>query len=122
MFNALVELNMGLAYDDFGAGQSRLNELTETAPDYVKFDMSLIRNIDAASPQRQEVLASLIQIVHNLGILSVAEGIETQAEGETCLKMGFDLAQGFFYGRPAPIRDASASVAMPLTGGFLAPA
>ena len=58
----LSQLNIGLAYDDFGAGQSRLNELSETAPDCVKFDMSLVRDIDAASPQRQEVVATLVQM------------------------------------------------------------
>ena len=99
---ALAKLNIGLAYDDFGTGQSRLYELSESSPEYVKFDMSLIRDIDTASPQRQEVVSALVRIVRNLGIVSLAEGIETQAEGETCLKMGFDLGQGFFYGRPAP--------------------
>ncbi len=37
-----------------------------------------------------------MQMVHSLGIVSVAEGVQTQAESETCLKMGFDLGQGFF--------------------------
>jgi EAL domain-containing protein (putative c-di-GMP-specific phosphodiesterase class I) len=99
---ALSKLNIGLAYDDFGTGQSRLCELSETAPDYVKFDMSLVRDIHAASPQRQEVVATLVQMVRSLGIASVAEGVETEAESEACLAMGFDLGQGFFYGRPAP--------------------
>jgi EAL domain-containing protein (putative c-di-GMP-specific phosphodiesterase class I) len=103
---ALTDLNIGLAYDDFGAGQSRLNELVDSKPNYVKFDMSLIRGIDTASPQRQQVLATLVQMVCNLGIVSLAEGVETAAEHETCLQMGFDLGQGFFYGRPAPTRQA----------------
>jgi len=101
---ALKELNIDLAYDDFGAGQSRLNELVESPPDYLKFDMSLIRDINAASAQRQQVLATLVQMVRNLGIAAVAEGIETLAESETCRQMGFDLGQGYFYGRPAPAK------------------
>ena len=44
----LKRLDIKLAYDDFGVGQSRLNDLAEVAPDYVKFDMSLIRDIDTA--------------------------------------------------------------------------
>ncbi len=99
---ALAKLNIGLAYDDFGTGQSRLYELSESSPDYVKFDMSLVRDIHVASPQRQEVVATLVQMVRSLGIASVAEGIETQPESETSSRMGFDLGQGFFYGRPAP--------------------
>lgn len=100
----LKDLEMGLAYDDFGEGQSRLNELVECCPDFVKFDISLIRNIDTASSQRQQLLASLVQMVRNLGIRSVAEGVETEAENQTCQEMGFDLGQGFLYGRPAPAR------------------
>jgi EAL domain-containing protein (putative c-di-GMP-specific phosphodiesterase class I) len=98
----LRELRIGLAYDDFGEGQSRLNELVQTPPDYLKFDMSLIRDIHAAPPQRQQVLATLVQMVRDLGITSVAEGIEQQAESDVCVQMGFDLAQGFLFGRPAP--------------------
>jgi EAL domain-containing protein (putative c-di-GMP-specific phosphodiesterase class I) len=103
----LNRLNIGLAYDDFGAGQSRLNELSETAPDCVKFDISLIRDIHAASPQRQEVVATLVRMLTKLGIKSLAEGVETEAENLTCLAMGFDLGQGFYYGRPAPAREAA---------------
>ena len=102
----LAELKIGLAYDDFGAGQSRLNELDECKPDHLKFDMSLIRGIDAASPQRQHVLATLVKMVRGLGIISVAEGVETPEEDETCRQMGFDLGQGFLYGRPAPVRPS----------------
>jgi EAL domain-containing protein (putative c-di-GMP-specific phosphodiesterase class I) len=101
----LLKLNIGLAYDDFGAGQSRLNELVEGKPDYIKFDMSLIRGIDTASSERQQILATLVQMVHNLGIRSVAEGVETQAEDDVCRQMGLDLGQGFLYGRPAPARE-----------------
>ena len=100
----LRDLNMKLAYDDFGVGQSRLNEMSESPPDYVKFDISLVRDINAASPQRRQVVATLVQMVHKLGALALAEGVETQAESETCLAMGFDLGQGFLYGRPAPFR------------------
>lgn len=99
--SGLNELAIGLAYDDFGAGQSRLNELAQSPPDYLKFDISLIRDIDAAKPQRQQVLASLVQMARDLGIVSLAEGVETQAEVETLRPMGFELAQGFFFGKPA---------------------
>jgi EAL domain-containing protein (putative c-di-GMP-specific phosphodiesterase class I) len=98
----LVDLKIGMAYDDFGAGQSRMNELAQCPPDYLKFDMSLVRNIDSASPQRQRLLGTLVQMVRDLGIHSVAEGVETPAEADVCREMGFDLAQGFFFGRPAP--------------------
>lgn len=95
----LNELNIGLAYDDFGAGQARLVELGEVPPDYLKFDIELIHEIDRASPERQRMLASLVAIVKDLGIASLAEGVETEAEHETCRQMGFDFGQGFLYGK-----------------------
>jgi EAL domain-containing protein (putative c-di-GMP-specific phosphodiesterase class I) len=102
---AMKGLGMTIAYDDFGAGQSRLNELSESPPDYLKFDMSLIRDINAASAQRQQVLAALVAMARDLGVIPLAEGVETQAESDTCAAMGFQLGQGYFYGRPAPARD-----------------
>lgn len=99
----LSECSMQLAYDDFGAGQARLDELTEIPPEYLKFDMKLIRGIDQALPVRQQMVASLVRMVTDLGICALAEGIETGTEAEACRDLGFELAQGYFYGRPAPV-------------------
>lgn len=99
----LKDLDIGIAYDDFGSGQTRLSELIEAPPDYLKFDMSLIRGIDKATPERQKMLGSLVQIVIDLGVNPLAEGIETSEEAEVCRALGFQSAQGFYFGRPAPI-------------------
>ncbi len=101
----LRELNIGVAYDDFGAGQTRLSELVEAPPDFLKFDISLIRNIDSATPERQRMLASLVSLVKDLGIRPLAEGIETAGEAEVCRSIGFTSAQGYYFGRPAPVRQ-----------------
>ncbi len=98
----LEELNIKLAYDDFGSGQARLAELIEARPQVVKFDISLIRGIDQCDSHRKKMLETLVRMVRDLDVQALAEGIETEAEGNTCRDMGFDLAQGFFYGRPAP--------------------
>jgi EAL domain-containing protein (putative c-di-GMP-specific phosphodiesterase class I) len=114
----LRDINVQIAYDDFGAGQNRLVELIDSPPDVLKFDMSLIRNIDQATAERQRMVASLVQIVVDLGVLPLAEGIETLAEAEVCKAMGFALAQGYFYGRPASPRvfadPSMASPSLPL--------
>jgi len=99
---ALKDLNIQLAYDDFGSGQARLAELIEARPDFVKFDISLIRNLDSADAHRRRMLETLVQMVRDLDIRSLAEGIETAEEAAACRETGFDLAQGYFYGRPAP--------------------
>lgn len=99
------DLNIGIAYDDFGAGQTRLGELIAAPPDILKFDMNLLRNIDRASPERQRLLASLVGIVRELGVVALAEGIESEGEATVCRQMGFETAQGYLFGRPAPPRN-----------------
>jgi EAL domain-containing protein (putative c-di-GMP-specific phosphodiesterase class I) len=108
--SVLGDLNISLAYDDFGAGQSRLNELAQQPPDYLKFDISLVHEINSASAPRQQLLAILVQMARDLGIIALAEGVETEAEDQTCRQMGFDLGQGFFYGRPAPARGPAVAL------------
>jgi EAL domain-containing protein (putative c-di-GMP-specific phosphodiesterase class I) len=97
----LNDLGIKLAYDDFGSGQARLAELGDAPPDYLKFDIQLIRDIDGASADRQRMLESLVRISADLGIVSLAEGIETAAEHVTCRELGFVYGQGFRYGTPA---------------------
>lgn len=98
----LRDLDIKLAYDDFGAGQNRLSELGNAAPDVLKFDMGLIREIDKGPMERVKVLKSLVDVVLDLGVVPLAEGIETEQEAEVCRELGFILAQGFHFGRPAP--------------------
>ena len=97
----LQELDIGLAYDDFGAGQSRLMELVEVPPDYLKLDMALVRDIDR-SQKRQDLVGALVSVMSDLGIEVLAEGIERGEEGVVCRELGCKLGQGYHYGRPAP--------------------
>ncbi len=108
----LVDLNIGLAYDDFGAGQARLVELVEVRPDYLKFDMQLVQGLDKASPERQKMLEALVRMTRDLGIITLAEGIETDGEHLVCQQLGFEMGQGFFYGKPAPA-NINASIVIP---------
>ncbi len=101
---ALNELAIELAYDDFGSGQSRLGDLFEVPPDYLKFDMSLIRNIHSTSPQQRDFIGGMVAMVRGLGIRSLAEGVELAEEHEVCVELGFDLGQGFYYGKPVEAR------------------
>jgi EAL domain-containing protein (putative c-di-GMP-specific phosphodiesterase class I) len=101
----LSRFDAGLAYDDFGAGQARLLELAEVPPHYLKFDMSFVRGIDAAAPSRQRLLTSLVSVARDLLVYTVAEGVETAAEADVCMRIGFTHAQGFFFGKPRPIDE-----------------
>ena len=89
-----------LAYDDFGAGQARLIELAEAPPDYIKLDMSLIRGIDCAGQARQKIVKMLVDYARERDISVVAEGIDSAEEADYCERVGCDLLQGFFYGKP----------------------
>jgi len=99
----LVTLNIQLAYDDFGAGRSRFNELIDVPPDYLKFDETLIRDLDRAPPAKRKLLRALVQLCRESGIQTLAEGVETENEARVLCELGFDLAQGYLFGKPKSI-------------------
>ncbi|HEX3724753.1 MAG TPA: EAL domain-containing protein [Pirellulales bacterium] len=99
---SLVDLEIELAYDDFGAGQARLTDLVEVPPEYLKFDAQLVREIHLGPRQRQQMLGTLVRMAHDLGIVVLAEGVESEGESATCADLGFDLGQGYYYGKPLP--------------------
>ncbi|MFT7559010.1 MAG: EAL domain-containing protein (putative c-di-GMP-specific phosphodiesterase class I) [Flavobacteriales bacterium] len=98
----LHKMNIGLAFDDFGVGQSRLLELVEAKPDIIKFDKVLIENIDTADQNRVNLLKHLKQLAMELGIQTLAECVETKAEYLYCDTMGFDYYQGYYFSMPKP--------------------
>jgi EAL domain-containing protein (putative c-di-GMP-specific phosphodiesterase class I) len=93
-------LGFEFAYDDFGAGQGHLMELTETPPHYLKIDKSMISGIEFAK-SRQDMVAALLGVARGLGMRVIAEGIETEAVARICQDLGCDLGQGYLFGRPA---------------------
>lgn len=99
----LADLDIGLAYDDFGAGQARLVELAEVPPDYIKFDKSMIRDLPQAPSGKRMLIANLVHLAAEMGVRSIAEGVETAAELSLCRELGFDCAQGYHLGRPEPV-------------------
>jgi EAL domain-containing protein (putative c-di-GMP-specific phosphodiesterase class I) len=96
----LARIGIGLAYDDFGAGQARLLELAEVPPNYLKFDVRFVHKIDQAPPSRRQLVASLVSVARDLKVYTVAMGIGSEAEADVCAKLGFTHAQGLFYGKP----------------------
>ena len=112
----LDDLNMRLAYDDFGAGQARLNELVEARPHYVKFDRKMICGLDKADRSRRQMVKSLVGMCRQLGIVTLAEGVETAPEAAACRKVGFELLQGYHFGRPAEIWSNQERIAVTVVG------
>ncbi len=88
------------AIDDFGAGYSGLNLLAEFQTDFVKLDMALIRAVDQ-DPVRQKIVRAIAQLCQELGVIVIAEGVETYEEWQTLEAFGIELFQGYYFARPA---------------------
>jgi len=103
----LLEINVGLAYDDFGAagGQTRLFELAEAPPDYLKFDRRFVTGLDTAPVERQRLVAALVAAAGELRVKTIAEGVETPGEAAACVRAGFLLAQGYHFAKPMPVEQ-----------------
>jgi EAL domain-containing protein (putative c-di-GMP-specific phosphodiesterase class I) len=101
----LSEINVAVAYDDFGTGQARLLELAEVPPHYLKFDQRFVTGIDQAPPSRRRLLSSLVAAARELHVKTVAEGVETAAEADICERVGFTLGQGYHFGRPVSVDE-----------------
>ncbi len=101
----LNELGIGLAFDDFGVGQSRLLELTRVRPDYIKFDRSLVKDLGSPTAVHVGLVASLHQHAADLGIATLAEGLESPESIAVCREIGFGFHQGYAFGKPKPLPD-----------------
>ena len=93
-------LGFATAIDDFGAGHAGLGLLANLQTDIIKLDMDLVRGIDACLPRRQ-IVRSMVRLCGEMGLIVVAEGIETLAELDTLRAMGVRYIQGYLLARPA---------------------
>jgi diguanylate cyclase (GGDEF)-like protein/PAS domain S-box-containing protein len=98
---ALKNLGVGLAVDDFGTGYSSLTYLKTFPIDELKIDRSFISGLGSDSGD-SAIVGSCIDLAHAVGIVAVAEGVETSGQVQTLKAMGCDLAQGYHFARPLP--------------------
>ena len=89
-----------IALDDLGAGYGSLNLLSQLKPDFVKFDRELIRSVDS-DPYKQKVFVKLVEMARDLGVHTLAEGVETEGEYHWLTNQGVEYLQGYFFARPA---------------------
>jgi EAL domain-containing protein (putative c-di-GMP-specific phosphodiesterase class I) len=87
------------AIDDFGAGYAGLGLLSEFQPDLVKLDMDLIRGMDK-STVKQNIVRNTLNMMRDLGVTPICEGIETLGEMEVLRDLGVDLMQGYLFAKP----------------------
>ena len=88
-----------LAMDDVGSGYSGLQAIAELAPDFIKADMTLVRDVHRNSIKR-ELIATIRRFSDSTGITLIAEGVETQDELKSLRELGVRCAQGFLFARP----------------------
>ncbi|MDR0746395.1 MAG: GGDEF domain-containing protein [Helicobacteraceae bacterium] len=97
--NHYKEQNYAIAIDDVGSGFSGLNLIVEANPNFLKMDMSLVRDIDKDNI-KISLCRALVDFCRNTKINLIAEGIETEEELRTLIKIGVNYGQGFFLGIP----------------------
>ncbi len=97
---ALRGLGFSIAIDDMGAGYSSLQTVAEVEPDYLKFDISLVRDIHL-SPIKRNLLETLVVLSEKIHAKVIAEGVESAEEFHALRAMGVPFAQGFYFAEPA---------------------
>ncbi len=98
----LVRGKVRLAVDDAGAGYAGLRHILELRPQFVKLDLSLVRNVDT-DPARRAMVAGMAHFAHDSGCELIAEGIETEGELAELVRLGVAYGQGYLFGKPSPI-------------------
>ena len=101
---AIQELGVGLAIDDFGTGYSSLTYLKRFPVSVLKVDQAFVRGLGEDASDTA-IVKSVIDLAHALGLVVVAEGVETSEQVEHLRELGCDLAQGYFFARPEPAAD-----------------
>jgi EAL domain-containing protein (putative c-di-GMP-specific phosphodiesterase class I) len=85
---------------EFFENTARLNLLARFQPDIVKIDIDLVRGVDA-NQTKQIIVENIVDLCGKLGIVALAEGVETAGERDFLSGVGIDLMQGFLFARPA---------------------
>lgn len=92
--------------DDFGSGYSSLNVLKDANVDYLKLDMKFMQ-IDAKNKGKGiQILKSIVDMAHRLGLVIIAEGVETKEQSEILKSMNCLYGQGFYFHRPMSVENA----------------
>ena len=104
LIGRMRSLGCGVALDDFGTGYGGFTYLKRLSVDFLKIDVEFVRDL-AKTPASQHVVRAVVNLAHDFGHRTVAEGVEDAETLELLRDMGVDLAQGYHIGRPAPVTE-----------------
>jgi diguanylate cyclase (GGDEF)-like protein/PAS domain S-box-containing protein len=107
----LVEMGCRFALDDFGTGFASFTYLKRLPVQYLKIDIEFVRDL-VRSPRDESVVRAIVALAAGFGQQTIAEGVEDDATAAMLCDLGVDYAQGYLFGRPAPIVGELAQVAL----------
>ena len=104
-------LGVRIAIDDFGTGVSSLGQLQRFPIDMIKVDRSFVQGVEH-DVKNAAIVANLVSLAHALGLVAVAEGVESEGQLASLREVDCDLAQGYLFGRPVSGDQAGDLLAM----------
>ncbi len=105
IFSEIKEAGFHVSIDDFGTGYSSLNMLKDLPVDVLKIDRSFLTENADETENASKIIACVVSLASSLDISTICEGIETKEQANLLSKLGCDMAQGFFFARPMPVKD-----------------
>ena len=107
VLHALKDIGVRLAIDDFGTGYSSLSYLERFPFDIVKIDQSFVTGLGSTGGGLA-ITAAVVLMARSLGLVTVAEGVETKGQTAVLQSLGCDWGQGYHFARPLPAAEAGA--------------
>ena len=101
---ALAEIGCGIDLDDFGTGHASITSIRRFAVNRIKIDRSFVTRLDSDAGQ-QRMVTAILSMAEQLGLQTLAEGVETLAEHAMLAQLGCSHVQGFVIARPMPFQD-----------------
>lgn len=102
VLHQICDLGVEIAMDDFGTGYSSLSSLTKVPFQKIKIDRSFVRDL-AVSMEARAILGTIVDLARTLGMLTTAEGVETNEQLNIVKEYGCTSVQGFLFNRPEPV-------------------
>ncbi len=99
LLNEFRDKGIEVAIDDAGSGYASLEAIAALAPDYLKITKGLVSTL-AEEPIKQDLVRMLVDLAGKINAKTIAEGIETEEEYQTCRELGIDLLQGYYLAHP----------------------